>query len=160
MLVYTGIDWSESKHDIVFMNQTGAVIAQLTVPHTLEGFLKLDAARARLGVSPGDCVVGLETAHNLLIDFLWSRQYAHIFVIPPSVVKGNRTRFGQSGARTDLSDALLLAEVLRTDRGRVVSVGLKIISNVFPLRDHGGNGVLKSICGLLLTKVAQHQHGR
>ena len=119
MLVYTGIDWSESKHDIVFMNQAGAAIAQLTVPHTLEGFLKLDAARATLGVSPGECVVGLETAHNLLIDFLWSRQYAHIFVIPPSVVKGNRTRFGQSGARTDLSDALLLAEVLRTDRGRL-----------------------------------------
>ena len=65
MLVYTGIDWSESKHDIVFMNEAGAAIAQLTVPHTLEGFLKLDAARATLGVSPGDCVVGLETAHNL-----------------------------------------------------------------------------------------------
>jgi len=119
MQVYTGIDWSESKHDIVFMNEAGAAIAQVTVPHTLEGFLKLDAARATLGVSPGDCVVGLETAHNLLIDFLWSRQYLHIFVIPPSVVNGNRSRFGQSGARTDLSDALLLAEVLRTDRGRL-----------------------------------------
>jgi transposase len=119
MQVYTGIEWSESKHDIVFMNEAGAVIAQLTVPHTLEGLLKLDAARATLGVSPGECVVGLETAHNLLIDFLWSRQYAHLFVIPPSVVKGNRTRFGQSGARTDPSDARLLAEVLRTDRGRL-----------------------------------------
>lgn len=119
MQVYTGIDWSESKHDIVFMNEVGAAIAQLTVPHTLEGFLKLDAARATLGVSPEDCVVGLETAHNLLIDFLWSRQYAHIFVIPPRVVNGNRSRFGQSGARTDASDARLLAEVLRTDRGRL-----------------------------------------
>ena len=49
MQVYTGIDWSESKHDIVFMNQAGAAIAQLTVPHTLQGFLKLDAARAALG---------------------------------------------------------------------------------------------------------------
>jgi transposase len=119
MQVYTGIDWSESKHDIVFMNQAGAAIAQLTVPHTLEGFLKLDAARVALGVSPGDCVVGLETAHNLLIDFLWSRQYPHLFVVPPSVVNGNRPRFGQSGARTDQSDAFLLAEVLRTDRGRL-----------------------------------------
>jgi transposase len=89
------------------------------VPHTLEGLLKLDAARVTLGVSLGECVVGLETAHNLLIDFLWSRQYAHIYVIPPSVVNGNRARFGQSGARTDASDALLLAEVLRTDRGRL-----------------------------------------
>ena len=59
MQVYTGIDRSESKHDIVFINEAGATIAQQTVPHTLEGFLKLDAARATLSVSPGDCEVGL-----------------------------------------------------------------------------------------------------
>jgi transposase len=33
-------------------------------------------------------------------------------------VKGTRGRYRQSGARTDESDALLLADVLRTDRGR------------------------------------------
>jgi transposase len=119
MRLYTGIDWSERKHDVVFMNEKGAAIAQLTIPHTPDGFLKLDVTRAALGVAPRECMVALETAHNLLIDFLWSRQYHHVYVIPPSVTKSNRGRFGASRARTDQSDALLLADILRTDRSRL-----------------------------------------
>lgn len=119
MQIYIGIDWSEDKHDVVFMNAAGAPIARLTIPHTPEGFLKLEATRERLGVSPTDCLVGLETAHNLLIDFLWARGYTRVYVIPPNVVKSTRGRYRQSGARTDQSDALLLADLLRTDRARL-----------------------------------------
>jgi len=118
MQVYIGIDWSENKHDIAFMNPAGAVIAELTIEHTPEGFLELDALRAQLGATPAMCIVGLETAHNLVIDFLWSRQYEQVYVIPPSVIKSNRGRFGSSGARTDLQDARLIADVLRTDCGQ------------------------------------------
>ena len=119
MEVYIGIDWSENKHDVAFMNQAGAVIADLTIGHTPDGFLELDATRAKLDISSATCLVGLETAHNLIIDFLWSRQYEQVYVIPPSVIKGSRSRFGSSGARTDTTDARLIADVLRTDRGRL-----------------------------------------
>lgn len=119
MQVYIGVDWSESKHDIVMLNEAGAVIARRTIPHKPEGFLELEALRQQLGVTAGDCLVGLETAHNLLIDFLWSRNYTNVYVVPPSVVKSNRGRYGQSGARTDQRDAFVLADVLRTDRGRL-----------------------------------------
>lgn len=118
MMIHIGIDWSEAKHDICFMNEAGAALAQLTIPHSPEGFLKLDAVRAQLGVTAGECRVGLETAHNLLIDFLWAKGYLQVYVIPPSVVKSTRGRYRQSGARTDVSDAFLLADVLRTDRLR------------------------------------------
>ena len=119
MGLYIGIDWSEKKHDIVFMNEPGAAIARLTIPHTAKGFLRFDTECDKLGVERAACVVGLETAHNVLIDFLWTRQYEHVYVIPPSVVKGNRGRQGSSGARTDQSDAFLLADILRTDRDRL-----------------------------------------
>jgi transposase len=119
MEVYIGIDWSENQHDILFMNPSGAGIAQCTIPHTTEGFLHMDGIRRDLGLATDDCLIGLETAHNLVIDFLWARAYRHIYVIPPSMVKSNRGRQGQSGARTDASDAWLLAEMLRTDRGRL-----------------------------------------
>jgi transposase len=118
MGLYIGIDWSENKHDIVFMNEAGAAISRLTITHSAQGFLQFDAARETLAVTPTDCMVGLETAHNLFIDFLWSRQYSQVYVIPPSVVKGNRGRQGSSGARTDQGDAFLLADILRTDRDR------------------------------------------
>jgi transposase len=119
MQVYMGIDWSERKHDVMLINEAGAVIAQRTVPHSQEGFLQLDWTRSRVGVASGECAVALETAHNLLIDFLWARGYSEIYVMSPNMVKGNRSRYGQSGARTDSSDAYLLADAVRTDRGRL-----------------------------------------
>ncbi len=119
MSVYLGIDWSQRKHDAAFLNDAGACLAQLTIAHSPDGFVKLDDTRARLGLQPDQCVVGLETAHNVLVDFLWDRGYERLFVVPPNVVKTNRGRYRQSGARTDLSDALVLADLLRTDRGRL-----------------------------------------
>ena len=101
MTVYIGIDWSEKKHDVTFLNEAGQVIGQLMMGHTPEGLLNLEKTRQYLGVEPKECLVGLETAHNLLIDFLWSRSYGQIYVIAPNIVKSSRGRYNQSGARTD-----------------------------------------------------------
>ncbi len=119
MPIYIGIDWSEKKHDVVFLNEAGVIIAQLTIPHTPEGLLKLEETRHRLGLSLDECWIALETAHNLVIDFLWGRGYSHLYVIPPSVIKSCRGRYGSSGARTDQKDGRLIADVLRTDRTRL-----------------------------------------
>lgn len=119
MQVYIGIDWSEKKHDVVFQDQTGRHLLRLTIPHSLEGFLKLDQARQQLGIKPQEVVVGMETAHNLLIDFLWERGYVHLYVLPPSQVKSNRGRQRQSRAWDDPQDAALIAEIVRTDRHRL-----------------------------------------
>ncbi|HLB64624.1 MAG TPA: IS110 family transposase [Anaerolineales bacterium] len=119
MQVYLGIDWSQKKHDAVFLNPGGALIAQITFDHSPEGFLYLEATRTRLGVAAGECRVGLETAHNLLVDFLWSRGYDQLFVLPPRLVKSSRLRYRQSGAHSDVSDAFVIADVLRTDQGRL-----------------------------------------
>jgi hypothetical protein len=75
------------------MNQAGVDVARLTIPHSLDGFVQLEAARRKLGLMPEECTFGLETAHNLIIEFLWSQSYQQVYVIPPSVVKSNRNRF-------------------------------------------------------------------
>jgi hypothetical protein len=46
-------------------------------------------------------IIGLETAHNLLVDYLWDQGYERIYVLPPSVVKSAQKRFRQSGAKDD-----------------------------------------------------------
>jgi len=117
--LYLGIDWSKNKHDIVAVNQQGATIASLTIGHSPEGFNQVDQLRQDLGVKPDTCVVGLETAHNLLVDFLWARGYQQLYVIPPAVTRSARSRYRQSGARTDQSDALVIANLLRTDLPRL-----------------------------------------
>lgn len=118
--LYIGLDWSQDKHDIAFVNEAGHIMAETTVPHTSNGLQKFDGIRQKFGVAPESCLVALETAHNLVIDYLWARSYTHVYVIPPSVVKSCRGRYRQSGARTDQSDAYLLANLLRTDKDRLV----------------------------------------
>ncbi len=51
MQVYIGIDWSEEKHDVIFMNEAGADLASMCMPHSLEGFAQFDAARQKLGLA-------------------------------------------------------------------------------------------------------------
>lgn len=119
MSVYIGIDWSEQKHDVVFLNEAGAQIAYLCIPHTLEGFILLDRQRAKLGLALEECVIGIETAHNLFVDYLLNQNYPAVYVLPPNQVRANQGRFRQSGAKDDPADARLIAEILRTDRGRL-----------------------------------------
>jgi transposase len=119
MSVYIGIDWSATKHDVCVVNEAGTSVAALVLPHTADGLLKLETLRRQLGVAPQNCLVGIETAHTLVIDFLWARQYTQVYVIPPNVVKSTRSRYRQTGARTDQSDAFVVADLLRTDRARL-----------------------------------------
>ncbi|MBI4671350.1 MAG: IS110 family transposase [Chloroflexi bacterium] len=119
MSLYLGIDWSAQKHDAVCLNDAGAVLLHLTIPHTPAGFLRLDTQLRQVGTAPAECLVGIETAHNLILDFLWAHDDAQVYVIAPSIVKSSRGRYGQSGARSDQSDARLLADLLRTDRARL-----------------------------------------
>ncbi len=119
MKVYIGIDWSKDKHDIVFMNEQGGHISHLTIEHSPGGFELFDEKREIMGVQPQQCLVGIETHHNLFLDYLWSRDYSSIFVLPPFQVNRSRGRYGSSGASSDRSDAGLIADILRTDRHRL-----------------------------------------
>ena len=119
MRVYLGIDWSERKHAAVFMNEAGVEQMRLIFDHSADGFAKLDQARQKLGVAAEDCWVALETAHNLIIDFLWARGYGHVFVTPPHLIDANRGRLTSSGAHDDPRDAWLICDTLRTDQARL-----------------------------------------
>jgi transposase len=118
MTVYIGIDWSEQKHDVMMMNEKGGKVAYLKIEHTLGGFARLDAQLKSLGVTVETCMVGIETSHNQLFDYLLEHQY-RVYVLPPSQVHSNQGRGRQSGAKDDVSDAWLIAEILRTDHARL-----------------------------------------
>ncbi len=119
MKVYIGIDWSKEKHDVAFMNSAGAVLAYQTIAANPFGYAALDERRQQLGAQVEECWVGIETMHNLLLDDLLRRGYPHLFLIPPSLVKDSRGRFGESKANTDRKEAQLLADLLRTDLARL-----------------------------------------
>lgn len=119
MKTLIGIDWSQEHHDVRVYNERGACLAQFRVGHTLAGFQKLTDEIAKVNPNPQDCLVAIETAENQLVDFLWSQQY-QLYVLAPNRVKSSRGRQRASAARTDDSDAALLADILRTDRQRLI----------------------------------------
>lgn len=119
MKTLIGIDWSQKHHDVRIHNEAGACLAKLQIAHSLAGFQQLEEKVSQFNAQPAHCLVAIETADNLLVDFLWSRQY-RLYVLAPSVVKGNRSRQRASAARDDDSDAALLSEILRTDRQRLI----------------------------------------
>lgn len=116
MSLYIGIDWSSTKHDAVITNDYGAVIAAFTFPHSPDGFARFDEERAKAGVSAENCLVGIETAYNMIIDFLWDRSYRQVYIVPPILVKSERQGQHPSGAHTDQSDAALLADLVHRKR--------------------------------------------
>ena len=120
MIVYIGIDWSKDKHDIIFMNKQGGHILHLIIAHSPEGFERFNTEREKMGVSPEECVVGIETHHNLFLDYLSSHGYQQIYVLPPFQVSRSRGRHRASGASSDKSDAGVIADMLRTDRRRLI----------------------------------------
>ena len=118
MKVYIGIDWSENKHEVCFLDEEGEVLLVRQIAHTIAGFRQLDQARQSLGVGRGEVILALETAHNLLVDFLWEQGYEQMYVLPPSAVKSAQKRYRQSGAKDDAWDACLIANLMRTDQKR------------------------------------------
>lgn len=119
MRVYIGIDWSEQKHAVCYMNEAGGVIQERTIAHSPAGLLQFEEDRKTLGLAPQEVVIGLETAHNLLIDYFLDRGYGQLYVLPPTLVKASQGRYAQGGAKDDRRDAQLIADILRTDHGRL-----------------------------------------
>ena len=117
-MLYIGIDWGEKVHHVCILNEAGARISRLQIPHSLSGFQRLDAERNKLNVPARECLVAIETNHNVIVDYLLDREYI-VYVIPPSSTEGYRNRHRSSGAYDDPSDAFLLASIVYTPSDRI-----------------------------------------
>lgn len=114
-MLFIGMDWSREKHDVCICNEKGARISQLTIDANYEGFQRLEQERMKLGVPAHECIVGIETASNLVVDFMLDRDYT-MYIIPPHATNAYRQTESISSAHNDQSDAALLSWIVRVDR--------------------------------------------
>jgi transposase len=114
-MLLIGIDQSPSKHDICIMDVKGCQLAHLSIPNSATGFQDLHAACQKFGVPPQNCLVAIESAHSLLVDYLLDHGYP-VRIVPGKSVDRYRDRFRQSRSCSDTGDAEVLAHVMRTDR--------------------------------------------
>ncbi|MFE7122200.1 IS110 family transposase [Streptomyces sp. NPDC057654] len=115
MNVYCGIDWAERHHDVALVDDTGTQLAKKRITDDAAGYRVLLELLAEHGDTPEDPIpVAIETSHGLLVAALrtGSRQ---IYAVNPLSAARYRDRHGVSRKKSDPGDALVLANILRTD---------------------------------------------
>jgi transposase len=112
--LFAGIDWASKTHMICVVDDHGAIKIRFEIANTGKTFAGLVKRLYRLGVDG----VAIERCDGPLVEALLDAGL-RVVIITPRQVKGLRSRYSGSGAKSDAGDAYLLADVLRTDGHRL-----------------------------------------
>ncbi|MDR3662670.1 MAG: IS110 family transposase [Mycobacterium sp.] len=113
--MYCGIDWATAHHDVAVINDDGKVVARGRVSNDAAGFAALLTLLAEAGDSAEHPIpVGIETDRGLVVAALRETGRV-IYPINPLAASRYRARYSVSGAKSDATDAVLLANIVRTD---------------------------------------------
>ena len=119
--LFAGLDWAACNHAVCIIDETGAVREQFQVTHDAAGLRELLARLRHYAPVPEQLSIAIERPSGLLVDALIEAGYA-IVPIHPNIVKATRPRYRSHGAKSDASDAYLLADLLRTDGARFTAL--------------------------------------
>lgn len=111
-----GIDWASTLHEVCVLDAQGAIVDGFTMPHTADG-LREGLARLARRAPLATLAVAIERPSGLLVDTLLE---AGCVVVPihPNVLTASRPRYSAAGAKSDVRDAYIAADLLRTDGHR------------------------------------------
>lgn len=114
-MIFIGDDWAEDHHDVHVMDEAGRRLDWRRLPEGLAGIRELHELIAAHAEEPDQVVIGIEIDRGLWVEALVAAGY-QLFAINPLAVARYRDRHYVSGAKSDASDAKLLADLVRTDR--------------------------------------------
>jgi transposase len=112
--VFVGLDWAVHTHAVCIIDAAGAVLDRFEIPHDRDGLAELLRRLSRHGKR---LRIAIERPSGLIVDALVEAGH-EVFPIHPNAVKASRPRYRSHGAKSDASDAYLLADLLRTDGHR------------------------------------------
>ncbi|MGH8680512.1 MAG: IS110 family transposase [Burkholderiales bacterium] len=110
---FAGLDWASRTHSVCIIDEHGSVCAQFEVTHDAAGLAQLQRQLIHYGRPP----VAIERPSGMVVDTLLENGFT-VVPIHPNAVKATRPRYRSHGAKSDASDAYLLADLLRTDGHR------------------------------------------
>ena len=114
---FAGLDWATQSHALCVIDEQGAVRDRFEVTHDAAGLCELLGKLRGLAREAAQLAIAIERPSGLLVDTLVEAGYP-VVPIHPNVVKATRPRYRSHGAKSDASDAYLLADLLRTDGAR------------------------------------------
>jgi transposase len=112
-----GLDWASRDHAVCVIDDRGAIRDRFDVAHDAAGLRELLTRLRRHAPTPAQLPVAIERPSGLVVDALIEAGFP-VVPIHPNVVKATRPRYRSHGAKSDASDAYLLADLLRTDGAR------------------------------------------
>lgn len=115
MGIYCGIDWAEAHHDVTVIDEGGHVLAHRRISTDAAGLGALLELLVEQAGDPTTVPVAIETDKNLIVTGLQAAGMT-VHAINPRACARYRERHSQSGGKSDPGDALVLANILRTDR--------------------------------------------
>ena len=113
--VYVGIDWADDHHDIHVTDDTATALDSFTIPHSRDGMEKLMKRVDKCSPDREAVLVAIESHQGLLIYALLEAGYS-VYPINPKAMDRYRDRYRMSSSKSDTQDAMVLANILRTDR--------------------------------------------
>jgi transposase len=120
-MTIVGIDWARSKHDLVLMDEAGHVIQRMQVTHDAQGMQQITHAIAAHEPHASEVRIAIEMHDGALLAWLLQQGYT-VFGINPKSAQRARDRYRPAGGKDDASDAFILADMLRTDRGSLRAI--------------------------------------
>ena len=114
-MIYCGIDWAERHHDVALVDEDGELLAKRRICDDAAGYRLLLDLLAEYGDSEHHPIpVAIETSRGLLVAVL-RQSTRKVFAINPMAAARYRDRHSVSRKKSDAGDALVLANILRTD---------------------------------------------
>ncbi len=115
MRVFCGIDWASDHHDIALADGDGKLLGRARISDDAVGLQQLLNLLAEHGDDPNDQIpVAIETSRGLLVACLRSTGRP-AYSINPMAAARYRERHAVSRKKSDHLDAMVLANILRTD---------------------------------------------
>jgi transposase len=114
MTIFCGIDWAEQHHDIALINTDGCLVAKRRIADNATGFAELIDMLAAAEEPEQPIAVAIETPRGLLVAALRATG-RRVYAINPMAVARYRERHTMAGKKSDHLDAMVLANILRTD---------------------------------------------
>lgn len=114
-MIYCGIDWAERTHDVALVDDTGQLLAKRHITDDAAYYKILLELLAEYGDTEENPIpVAIETSRGLLVAVLRTGK-RKVFAINPMAAARYRDRHSVSRKKSDPGDALVLANILRTD---------------------------------------------
>ena len=110
---FAGLDWARATHVVCIIDARGSIMERLDIAHDANGLAQLQRRLTHYARPP----LAIERPSGLVVDTLLEAGFT-VVPIHPNAVKATRPRYRSHGAKSDASDAYLLADLLRTDGHR------------------------------------------